>query len=102
FFDLAILRAGETTARSPGPGRHPALFVKQRAERTQAAEPAVEANRGHWDFGFLEEELRPLQPALLQVLVRRLPERRLECPQQMKGRETRDGRDFAQADRRAN
>src|SRR5213075_167876 len=81
FFDLAIFLDHDTAAGAPLPRRHPATLSKERAERAEASESAIETDRRHRNARFLEKKFRPLEPALLQILMRRLPKRRLKCSQ---------------------
>jgi hypothetical protein len=57
--------------------------VEGPAERTEADESDFKADVGHTVVRFAEQEHRSLNPAALQVAVRRLPERGPERPDEV-------------------
>src|SRR5207248_4418159 len=96
FSNIAIFLEAESSAFPPGPRRHTAVLVKQRAKRAQAGEPAFQTNRGHRDSRFFQQKSRSFQSALVQIVMRRLMKRRLEHSQQMERRQTRRCGDIRQ------
>src|SRR4051812_6279731 len=60
------------------------------AERPEAGEPHVEADLGHTAIGLAQQVHRPLDPAPLQVAMRRLAERLLERAAEMRLAHQRD------------
>src|ERR1700694_947509 len=58
-------------------------IVKGPAESAKAREAGVEANVGHTSVGLAQHEHGALDPPSLQVAMRRLAKRRLECPAEM-------------------
>src|SRR6266446_2734214 len=89
FSNIAIFFGHHSMTVPPRARRHSAALVKQRTERTQAAESALKANRRHRDPCFLEQKFRPIQSAIIEILVRRLTKRCLKHPKQMERRQTR-------------
>src|SRR5947208_1486130 len=89
FSNIAIFVGPDAPTFPPRPRRHAAALVKQRAKRAQATEPAFQTNRGHRDSRFFQQKFRPLQSALVKIVMRRLMKRRLEHSQQMERRQTR-------------
>src|SRR5215217_8981016 len=61
-----------------GARRHPDHARERAAERAEAREPDVQADLGHGPLGLAQQRHRALEPASLEVAVRRLAERFLE------------------------
>src|SRR6266550_2723525 len=101
FSNIAIFFGRHSATFSPRPGRHSAALVKQRAKRTEAGEPAFQTNRRHWYPRFFEQKLRPIQSAIVEILMRRLTERAPKNSEQMERRETCGCGNFRQRDRRS-
>src|SRR4051794_18416223 len=81
--------AGGHVAGRPGAGaptgavggrRHPDDARERPAEAAKAHETGVEADLRHGPLGLAQERHRALEPAPLQIAVRRLAERLLEGP----------------------
>src|SRR5260370_2254690 len=101
FSNIAIFFGRHSVTFSPRPRRHSAALVKQRAKRTKAVEPAFQTNRRHWYPGFFEQKLRPIQSAIVEILMRRLLKHGLKHTKQMERRETCACGNFGQRDRRS-
>src|SRR4029077_9791096 len=96
FSNIAIFFRRYSATFSPCARRHSAAIVKQGAERAQAAEPALQTNRRHWDPRFLEQKLRATQSAIVEILMWRLMKHSLKPAQEMERRETRRCGDIRQ------
>src|SRR6266566_2089030 len=101
FSNIAIFFGRHSATFSPRPRRHSAALVKQRAKRTEASEPAFQTNRRHWYPRFFEQKLRPIQSAIVEILMRRLMKHGLKHTKQMERRETCGCGNFRQRDRRS-
>src|SRR5215210_2331481 len=66
-----------------GRGRHPEHAAERAAEGAEAREPHLEADLRHGPLGLAQQRHRALEPAALQVTVRRLAERPLERPDEV-------------------
>src|SRR5215218_2259976 len=86
--------AGRARAGPPrlavGRRRHPDHAREGAAERPEAREPDVQADLRHGALRLAQQRHRPLQPAPLQVPVRRLPKRPLERADEVGLRGQRD------------
>src|SRR5881275_2922100 len=101
FSNIAIFFGRHSATFSPRPRRHSAALVKQRAKRTEASEPAFQTNRRHWYPRFFEQKLRPIQSAIVEILMRRLMKHGLKHTKQMERRETCGSGNIRQRDRRS-
>src|ERR1700688_150458 len=99
FSNIAIFFGHHSVTFSPCARRHSAALVKQCAERAQAAESAFQTNCRHWYPRSLEQELRPIQSAIVEILMRRLTKHGLKHAKQMERRETRRCGDIRQRNR---
>src|SRR5438067_4296275 len=102
FSNIAIFFGRHSATFSPRPRRHSAALVKQCAKRTEAGEPAFQTNRRHWYPRFFEQKLRPIQSAIVEILMRRLMKHGLKHTKQMERRETCGCGNFGQRDRCSN
>src|SRR5215213_11129608 len=90
-----LRKAGRDSSEIGGPppigGRRLADDVREcPAERPEAREANVEADLGHAAVGLPEQEHRSLDPAALQVAMRRLAERRAKGPDEVRLRDVGD------------
>src|SRR5215211_3467567 len=80
-------------------GRYAHDLAERTAEGPEAGEPHVEADLGHAAIGLAQHEHGALDPAALEVAMRRLAERRPEGPDEMRLRHVRDARERGDVER---
>src|SRR3954471_20225839 len=108
FSETARSRPGHPEARRDRrDGRPPAIgarrladdVAERAAERAETGEADVEADLGDAPVGLAQEEHRALDPAALEVAVRRLAERRPERADEVRLRDVRDARQARHVER---